>query len=74
MLGTEQLIFKSKKAAVKKWREGLVEMEKNPTAIFVKAILLQKIAQYDDNISNKMSNFNKVNEIVEELGINNEFI
>jgi len=74
MLGTELLIFKSKKAAVKKWREGLVEMEKNSTAIFVKAVLLQKIAQYDDNISNKMSNFNKVNEIVEELGINNEYI
>lgn len=74
MLGTELLIFKSKKAAVKKWREGLLEMEKNTTAIFVKAILLQKIAQYDDNISNKMSNFNKVNEIVEELGINNEYI
>jgi len=67
MLGTEQLIFKSKKAAVKKWKEGLVEIEKNSTALYIKAVLLQKIAQYDDNISNKMSNFNKVNEVVEAL-------
>jgi len=74
MFGTELLIFKSKKAAVKKWKEGVAEMEKNSTAIYVKAILLQKIAQYDDNISNKMVNFNKVNEIVEELGINNDYI
>ncbi|OUM61559.1 hypothetical protein PIROE2DRAFT_12425 [Piromyces sp. E2] len=74
MLGTELLIFKSKKAAVKKWKEGVSEMEKNPTAIYVKAILLQKITQYDDNISNKMTNFNKVNEVVEELGINNDYI
>jgi len=74
MLGTEQLIFKSKKAAVKKWKEGLVELEKNSTALYIKAVLLQKIAQYDDNISNKMTNFNKVNEVVEELGINNEYI
>jgi len=74
MLGTELLIFKSKKAAVKKWKEGVSEFEKNPIAIYVKAILLQKIAQYDDNISNKMTNFNKVNEVVEKLGINNEYI
>ncbi|ORX52155.1 hypothetical protein BCR36DRAFT_287302 [Piromyces finnis] len=74
MLGTELLIFKSKKAAVKKWKEGVAEMEKNTTAIYIKAVLLQKIAQYDDNISNKMVNFNKVNKIVEELGINNDYI